>query len=230
MKSEPMKEPQYEEMRKAEQSFGRATLGLSTNQAYLQDPKTLVFRSARYKFVAHMLRGKKRVLEVGCGDAFMSRIVQQEVGGLIAVDFDPVLINDALERTIDPWPIDLRVHDFLDGPILEEFDAAYSLDVLEHIQPAEAPRFVENVSRSLVSGGVAVFGMPSIESQAYASWGSRIGHVNCMSGADLAEFLSGFFEQVFLFSANDEVVHTGFSKMAHYLICLCVAPKSSEVR
>ena len=88
MKSEPMKEPQYEEMRKAEQSFGRATLGLSTNQAYLQDPKTLVFRSARYKFVAHMLRGKRRVLEVGCGDAFMSRIVQQEVGDLIAVDFD----------------------------------------------------------------------------------------------------------------------------------------------
>lgn len=230
MKSEPMKEPQYEEMRKAEQSFGRATLGLSTNQAYLQDPKTLVFRSACYKFVAHMLRGKQRVLEVGCGDAFMSRIVQQEVGNLIAVDFDPVLINDALERTIDPWPIDLRVHDFLDGPILEEFDAAYSLDVLEHIQPTEAPRFVENVCRSLARGGVAVFGMPSIESQAYASWGSRIGHVNCMSGADSVAFLSGFFEQVFLFSANDEVVHTGFSKMAHYLICLCVAPKSLEVR
>ncbi len=224
-----MKEPQYEAMRKAEQSFGRATLGLSTNQAYLQDPKTLVFRIARYKFVAHMLRGKKRVLEVGCGAAFMSRIVQQ-VGELTAVDFDPVLINDALERAIEPWPIDLRVHDFLAGPIPEEFDAAYALDVLEHLQPAEAPRFVENVSQSLVSGGVAVFGMPSIESQVYASWGSRIGHVNCMSGADLVEFLSGFFEQVFLFSANDEVVHTGFSKMAHYLICLCVSPKPLEIQ
>jgi hypothetical protein len=25
---------------------------------------------------------------------------------------------------------------------------------------------------------------------------------------------------------NDEVVHTGFSPMAHYLIGLCVAPKA----
>ena len=24
---------------------------------------------------------------------------------------------------------------------------------------------------------------------------------------------------------NDEVVHTGFSRMAHYLFALCVAPK-----
>ncbi len=30
---------------------------------------------------------------------------------------------------------------------------------------------------------------------------------------------------VFLFSMNDEVVHTGFSKMAHYLLALCVTPK-----
>jgi hypothetical protein len=32
--------------------------------------------------------------------------------------------------------------------------------------------------------------------------------------------LSRFFENVFIFSMNDEVVHTGFSPMAHYIIGL----------
>ena len=28
-----------------------------------------------------------------------------------------------------------------------------------------------------------------------------------------------------MYSMNDEVVHTGFSRMAHYLFALCAAPK-----
>jgi hypothetical protein len=33
------------------------------------------------------------------------------------------------------------------------------------------------------------------------------------------------FHNVFSFSANDEMVHTGFSPLAHYLLALCVDPK-----
>ena len=39
------------------------------------------------------------------------------------------------------------------------------------------------------------------------------------------DILEKYFKNVFLFSMNDEVVHTGFSKMAHYLICLCVGAR-----
>jgi len=35
--------------------------------------------------------------------------------------------------------------------------------------------------------------------------------------------LKNYFNNVFLFSMNDEVVHTGFNKMAHYLIAICCA-------
>ena len=35
------------------------------------------------------------------------------------------------------------------------------------------------------------------------------------------------FENVFLFSMNDEMVHTGYSKMAHYLVAVCATKKSS---
>ena len=32
--------------------------------------------------------------------------------------------------------------------------------------------------------------------------------------------VSHFFHNVFLFSMNDEVVHTGFTPMAHYLLAI----------
>jgi hypothetical protein len=39
--------------------------------------------------------------------------------------------------------------------------------------------------------------------------------------------LSQFFHNVFIFSMNDEVVHTGFHPMAHYIIGLGCTRKES---
>ena len=55
-----------------------------------------------------------------------------------------------------------------------------------------------------------IIGTPSLESQAYASPPSKAGHINCKSGDELKALLSSYFHNVFLFSMNDEVVHTGF--------------------
>ncbi|HVL13888.1 MAG TPA: methyltransferase domain-containing protein, partial [Gemmata sp.] len=105
------------------------------------------------------------------------------------------------------------------------FDAAYSLDVFEHIVPDREYDFVRNIARSLTPTGVAVIGSPSLQSQAYASEGSKLGHVNCKDGKEYKRVMEAHFDNVFLFSMNDEVVHTGFSPMAHYLFALCVGPK-----
>ncbi len=37
--------------------------------------------------------------------------------------------------------------------------------------------------------------------------------------------LEHYFENVFLFSMNDEVVHTGYYPMAHYLFAVCCQKK-----
>ena len=102
------------------------------------------------------------------------------------------------------------------------------MDVLEHISPENEFRFLENIVNNLTEYGVAIFGMPSLESQVYASEISRQGHVNCKKGDDLKECLSGFFHNVFVFSMNDEVVHTGFYPLAHYLIAVCCSPRRGE--
>jgi len=191
------------------------------NQVWHDDPRRLVFTLARYKFVAKMLSGKSHVMEVGCGDAFGSRIVKQEVEALTVLDFDPVFVEDIEARRDPAWPLSAYVHDMLSGPFPGEFDAIYSLDVLEHIPLAQEELFLGNILRSLRNDGVLIIGMPSLESQAHASPQSKEGHVNCKTGKDFKRLMEKCFHNVFLFAMNDEVVHTGFYPMAHYLIALC---------
>jgi hypothetical protein len=108
-----------------------------------------------------------------------------------------------------------------------DFDGAVSLDVFEHIDPAQEHLYLGNIARSLAERGVFVLGMPSLESQVYASPASKAGHINCKSGEDLRKVCQQHFHSVFMFGMNDEVLHTGFLPMAHYLIALCVAPKKN---
>ncbi len=163
------KEPQYSLLFDVKEKHGIARLGLMVNESWNQDPKRTLFTLARYKFVARMLGGRNHVLEVGCADAFGTRIVQQAVGKVTAIDFDPIFIADVKERINPHWPIEAFVHDVMAGPVPGPFDAAYALDVLEHIAEQDEHRFISNVVRSLTADGVAIFGMPSLESQPYAS-------------------------------------------------------------
>ncbi|MEI6503352.1 MAG: class I SAM-dependent methyltransferase, partial [Armatimonadota bacterium] len=219
--AEETREPQYQRCVELRDTEGLASLGLMSNQTWHDDPKRLVFMLARYKFVAKMMAGQGHVLEVGCADAFGTRIVQQEVGKLTAVDFDPVFVADAQSRLDPHWPFECFVHDLTAGPVPGQFEAAYSLDVLEHIAPEQDELFLANLVASLAPHGTLIIGTPSAQSQVHASPASREGHVNCKDAPALRELLGRFFHNVFIFSMNDEVVHTGFTPMANYLLALC---------
>lgn len=199
---------------------GSISLGLLKSREWIEDPRRFLFSQSRYKFVSKMLSGRKRVLEIGCGDAFNAPIVMQEVRHLTVTDFDAEFIADANARRQPEYPYEAKVHNFLDGPFAGTFDAAYSLDVLEHIDARDERRFVGNVLQCLTPDAVMVIGMPSLESQVYASAGSKAGHINCKTAADLKTLMESFFHSVFMFSMNDEVIHTGFHRMAHYILAV----------
>lgn len=215
---------------------GAVSLGLLKSREWIEDPRRFLFSQARYKFVAKMLSGRRQVLEIGCGDAFNAPIVMQEVGALTVTDFDPAFIEDAKARVQPEYPYEARVHDFMLAPLEEwagdtgygtggSFDAAYSLDVLEHIPAADERRFLGNICGSLAPHAVLIVGMPSLESQAYASEGSKQGHINCKTAPDLKLLMEEFFHTAFMFSMNDEIVHTGYHKMAHYILAVCADPR-----
>ncbi|MFN8535726.1 MAG: class I SAM-dependent methyltransferase [Dehalococcoidia bacterium] len=225
MAQDRTKEPQYMRNVELREAKGLTPLGLGASQTWYDDPRRLTFLLARYKFVSKMLSGRRRVLEVGCGDAFGSRIVLQEVEQLTAVDFDRLFVEDAIERMEERWRFTALVHDMLDGPVPGEFDAAYSLDVIEHIPAEQEDTFVGNIVSSLTPEGVLIVGTPSLESQQFASPPSKAGHVNCKTGPELKALMERFFHNVFLFSMNDEVIHTGFAPMAHYRLALCCTRK-----
>jgi 2-polyprenyl-3-methyl-5-hydroxy-6-metoxy-1,4-benzoquinol methylase len=204
---------------------GGERLGLMTAWAWYDDPKRLTFTLARYKFVAKMLAGAGSVLEVGCSDGFASRIVAQDVKSLTAVDFDPEFIDDARARNSDRWPIEFRLHDLTAGSVQGEFEAAYALDVLEHIPVADEVAFLRNLIAPVRAQGVVILGMPSLQSQKYASPQSREGHVNCKDQKSFKALMETMFHTVLMFSMNDEVVHTGYAPMAHYLFAVCCGKK-----
>ena len=219
-------EPQYQKLLKIQEERGVTQLGIMTNQVWHDDPRRVAFMMSRYKFVSKMFSGRKKVAEAGCGDAFCTRIVKQEVRELHVYDFDPLFIADIKQRVDSNWPLEAYAHNLLDAPLPHgPYDAIYSLDVMEHIAQDQEHLYIGNLRDSLATGGALMIGTPSLESQHYASLQSKEGHINCKSGKELKKLLEKTFRNVFLFSMNDEVVHTGFSPMAHYLLALCCEPR-----
>src|SRR5262245_45675354 len=109
------REPQYNCCLELRDRKGITPLGLMTNYAWNTDPKRLCFTLSRYKFVSKMLAGKSKVLEVGCADAFGTRIVQQAVKAVTVVDFDPLFTADVAARMDPDWKVRVMLHDILSG-------------------------------------------------------------------------------------------------------------------
>lgn len=196
-----------------------------TQHTYLEDPKHLLFSLSRYKFVAKMFEGYNNVLEIGCGDAFGTSLVAQTVNKMTATDLDNNFISELNKFHPFSEKISFQCKDFLKDYYLNEFKAAFCLDVLEHIPQNLEHTFISNILSSLEIDGDMIVGMPSIESQIYASSISKEGHVNCKTAAELKNLMQRYFSKVFIFSMNDEVLHTGFAKMSHYFFALCIRKK-----
>jgi 2-polyprenyl-3-methyl-5-hydroxy-6-metoxy-1,4-benzoquinol methylase len=202
------------------------TLGPVNAETFLRDPKHMGFMLARYKFAAKMLRRCRSVLEVGCGEGLGALMLVRDTGARVTgTDFDPEQIRYAQEQVAPHGGgrLEFRCMDLAElDPGAARYDGLLSIDVIEHVHPREEAAFLAHCAGALVPGGLAVIGTPNIATDAFASPPSRAGHINLFSHDRFSATLENHFAHVFLFSMNDEVVHTGFYPMAHYYLALCV--------
>jgi hypothetical protein len=84
---------------------GLDSFGLMPSQAWYCDPKWLAFTLSRHKFAAKFLADSKNVFEIGCADAFATRVVAQEVEKLIAIDFESLFIDDKKVGMSEHWKL-----------------------------------------------------------------------------------------------------------------------------
>lgn len=191
----------------------RLDIGPHHTASFATDPKHLGFVLRRYHFVARMLRGCDRVLEVGCGDGTGAQLVRPVVNHLIGIDRDATSAGAQ-------W-------DILAGPFKTEMlDAVYALDVLEHIPPEQEDWCLLNMRTYLRPHGIMIIGTPSRESQPHASRLSKLYHVNCKTEDELRGTMQRHFHNVFVFGLNDYTLHDGFGPLCHYRLVLCAGGRN----
>lgn len=193
-------------------------LGYHWSYNFYHDPKRLGFVLSRYKFAAKIACKNAKVLELGCSSGIGAPILAEMAKDYTGVDFDEVAIQTAKTNLSDA-KFSFLHDDFL-GKTYGQFDAIISLDVIEHIQPPYEDLYFQTILDNLSSHGICVIGTPNITSAQYASSASQMGHINLFSQERLQKSLKTFFHQVFSFGMNDEILHTGFGPMAHYIICV----------
>ena len=203
---------------------GGYTLGPWMTHIINTDPKHLSFTLARYKFVSKMLKEKNVIAEIGCGDAFGSMIVAFNKTRFYGIDVEKFIIKDNIKR-IKCDNIKFVCQDIIEKPLKYNYDAAFSLDVIEHIAPNDTELFINNLKKPLNKNGLLIIGCPNIHASDHASDLAKMSHINLQSCESLSKILKNHFEEVLNFVMNDEVVHTGFSKMGHYVFAIGVIPK-----
>lgn len=212
-------EPQNQNQFDTYYDRGGVVLGPYSSHIYRSDPRHLSFLLARYKFVSRMLQGKKNVLEIGCGDSFGTALILQTVERVHAIDIEPLVIEDNINRVEHAEGCcKYEVLDITSNIPNGPFDGAFALDVIEHISTESEKCFVENVFSSLTDDAILIIGTPNVTAKQYASPASTEGHINLKSENTLRDLIRDYFRNVFIFSMNDEIVHTGYSSMAHYLM------------
>jgi 2-polyprenyl-3-methyl-5-hydroxy-6-metoxy-1,4-benzoquinol methylase len=215
----------WEEVKKLHSAAERITLGPHYSHILRNDPRRMLFMLSHYKFAAKLIGKNKYVLEIGCSEGLGATLLAESAKMVMGIDIDEEAVKEA-RRSFGSEKIKFSKVDFLNAKFADIFfDAAVALDVIEHIYPENENIFFLNVSQSLKKDGICVIGTPNKAAEQHASSTSKAGHVNLYTWERLREAMEKYFRNVFIFSANDEIIHTGFYPMAHYLIALGVGKK-----
>ena len=207
----------YQEGTDEQFSCEELSLGPWTSYSYIHDPRHLTFVLARYKFCAKMLEGTDTVVEIGCGDGFGVPIMAHAVKHVHCIDWDERNLEGCAKRLKHLKNVTYEHIDLNKDTLKIQADAAYSIDVIEHVEPHLEAQFMQNVCAFLKPSSVLITGTPNSTASPYASKRSEVQHINLKSQKTLKELTLKYFKHAFMFGMNDEVLHIGYHAMCHYI-------------
>ena len=115
--------------------------------------KKLGWQGREVKIALSYLKGKERILDVGCGDGdFMQYFPPGRITG---IDIDAKRIGVCCAKGLDALVMDALSMD-LDG----QYDAVHCSHVIEHLYPSEFVRLLEQIDKKLVEGGILIIRTP----------------------------------------------------------------------
>lgn len=204
--------------------FPSITLPPEYAELFETNTMMVLIKLARYKFAARMLKKTDDVLEVGSGTGMGAMFLSQHAKRVTGLEIKPHDYEAAC--TVNKRPnVEFHLRSLFDYDPKNKHDAVVSLDVIEHLQPAEGEKFVERIARHCKPEGLVLIGTPSIHSFPYQSKYSQAAHVKCYDQHELVALMDKCFARTLAFSMNDEVVHTGHPKLAWYYFVLGVMPR-----
>jgi len=182
-------------------------------------PRRLFFALSYYNFAAKIIGNNKKVLDIGCNEGLGTYFLSQKCGFAKGIDFDKEAIIIA-RKNYKSSNLVFNVENVFHMKDEKKWDAIVSFDVIEHILSKNADDFLHKIQHALKDYGYLIIGTPSHISQQFASEVTKKGHINVYTYDRLKKEMEKYFKYVFLFSAHDEIVHTGYLPLANYYIAI----------
>ena len=200
------------------------SLGYKTSYTVRNSAHGLLFILARYKFAVKMMANRKglKVLDLGCNDGLGDLMIWQDCDceNVTGVDFDDEAIGWA-NSNIACEGLEFICQDFMGVDVYPQGgDFVVSLDVIEHIPVEQEDAYFQTVCKNLKREGVAIIGTPNVTMYPYASPWNKAAHINNYDQKRLYDSMHKYFENVFIFGMNDEVLHTGMYPMVSYIMAM----------
>ena len=167
-----------------------------------ENPNSVLFHYARYRFAGRMLSKKDRVLDVGCGVGSGTHFLTEFCDMITGIDIDPEVIKKASSTYWKLPQLHFHVMDAQDiiKTSIPSFNVIVSIDNIEHLENPEYSVF--HAYEILPVGGMFICGTPRKQDIPLRnSW-----HNHEFEADDFFELLETHFPRVFRFAMNEETV------------------------
>jgi len=187
----------------------------------------LLIKLSRYRFAAKMLDPEDNVLELGCGSGIGTYFLSQYCKEIRGIDINEEAIEVAKKNSHSAGNVQFETCDALKYIPPTTPDTVIAIDFIEHFTKSAGETLINHVAAYLEeSKGMIIIGTPNVYSQDYRSSRSKSQHLHEYSPDEIRNVVSSGFHRTLSFSMNDEIIHTGFSKLAWFLFVLEIGPKT----